>query len=37
MEIFEKITVKYQGTLTLAQLLAQRIFGDAELGYKEGN
>lgn len=37
MEILEKITVKYPGTLTLAMLLAQKIFGDAELKYKDGD
>lgn len=31
MEIVEKIRVNYAGGLTLATLLAQRIFGDASL------
>lgn len=33
----ERITVKYPGTLTLAMLLAQKIFGDAELKCKDGD
>ena len=37
MEIVEKITVKYPGTLTLAMLLAQKIFGDAELKFQDGD
>jgi hypothetical protein len=33
----ERITVKYSGTLTLAALLAQRIFGDAKIDCKDGD
>lgn len=36
MEIFERVKVKYPGTLTLATLLARKIFGDAEIKYKDG-
>lgn len=37
MRIKEKITVNYPGGLTLAMLLAQKIFGDAEMTIKDGD
>lgn len=37
MEVYEKIIVKYPGGLTLAQVLAQKIFGDARLVCEEGD
>lgn len=36
MQIYEKITVNYPGGLTLAFLLAQKIFGEAETTIKNG-
>lgn len=37
MEIVEKITVKYPGSLTLAALLAHKIFGDSRIVCKDGD
>ena len=36
MEIVEKIRVNYAGGVTLATLLARRIFGDATSQIKDG-
>ena len=37
MQIIEKITVNYPGGITLALLLAQKIFGDAKTTIKDGD
>ena len=37
MQILEKIMVNYPGGLTLAALLAQKIFGQSEITIKDGD